>query len=281
MIKITPKEYQTFCKYVYDICGITLAPNQSYLIETRLAPIMKRLECTNFNDFYNKCRADRLKKLEQEIIDAITTNETYFFRDKAPFDLLQHKILPDLIDKRSTRAGTPPTIKIWSAACSFGQEVYSIAITLKELLGSDISKYRISIVGTDISDDAVARSSYGLYNQFEVERGLPPHKLRLYFDQVDKGWRIKDELRAMVSFRKQNLFQSIAALGRFDIIFCRNVAIYFSQPDKVKLYEKLGSALAPDGYLLIGAQESLTGITSLFEPQRYLRSIFYQLKQEK
>ena len=280
MIKITPKEYQTFCKYVYGICGITLAPNQSYLIETRLAPIMKRLECSSFNDFYNKSRADRLKKLEQEIIDAITTNETYFFRDKSPFDLLQHKILPDLIDRRSTRAGMPQTIKIWSAACSFGQEVYSIAITLKELLGSDISKYRISIVGTDISDDAVARSSYGLYNQFEVERGLPPHKLRLYFDQVDKGWRIKDELRAMVSFRKQNLFQSIAALGRFDIIFCRNVAIYFSQPDKVKLYEKLGSALAPDGYLLIGAQESLTGITSLFEPQRYLRSIFYQLQQK-
>jgi chemotaxis protein methyltransferase CheR len=280
MIKITPKEYQTFCKYVYDICGITLAPNQSYLIETRLAPIMKRLECTSFNDFYNKGRADRTKKLEQEIIDAITTNETYFFRDKSPFDLLQHKILPDLIDKRSTRAGIQPTLKIWSAACSFGQEVYSIAITLKELLGSDISKYRISIVGTDISDDAVARSSYGLYNQFEVERGLPPHKLRLYFDQVDKGWRIKDELRAMVSFRKQNLFQSIAALGRFDIIFCRNVAIYFSQPDKVKLYEKLGSALAPDGYLLIGAQESLTGITNIFEPQRHLRSIFYQLQQK-
>lgn len=280
MIKITPKEYQTFCKYVYDICGITLAPNQSYLIETRLAPIMKRLECNSFNDFYNKSRADRLKKLEQEIIDAITTNETYFFRDKSPFDLLQHKILPDLIDRRTTRAGMPPTIKIWSAACSFGQEVYSIAITLKELLGNDISKYRISIVGTDISDDAVARSSYGLYNQFEVERGLPPHKLRLYFDQADKGWRIKDELRAMVSFRKQNLFQSIAALGRFDIIFCRNVAIYFSQPDKVKLYEKLGSALAPDGYLLIGAQESLTGITDKFEPQRYLRSIFYQQKQK-
>ncbi len=280
MIKITPQEYQTFCKYVYEICGITLAPNQSYLIETRLAPMMKRSGCSNFNEFYNKIRADHSKKLEQEIIDAITTNETYFFRDKTPFDLLQYKILPDLIDRRSSRAGIPPALKIWSAACSYGQEVYSIAITLKELLGSDLSKYRVSIVGTDISDDAIARSSYGLYNQFEVERGLPPQKLRLYFDQVDKGWRIKDELRAMVSFRKQNLFQSISALGRFDIIFCRNVAIYFSQPDKVKLYEKLGSALAPDGYLLIGAQESLTGITNLFEPQRYLRSIFYQLQQK-
>ncbi|MEA1923711.1 MAG: CheR family methyltransferase, partial [Pseudomonadota bacterium] len=109
-------------------------------------------------------------------------------------------------------------------------------------------------------------------------RGLPPNKLRLYFDQVDKGWRIKDELRSMVSFRKLNLFQSFAAMGRFDIIFCRNVAIYFSQPDKVKLYEKIGGALAPDGYLLIGAQESLTGITNIFEPQRYMRSIFYGLK---
>ncbi len=278
MIKITPQEYQTYCKYVYDICGITLAANQAYLIETRLAPLIKKLDCKNFGELYNKSKADCLKKLEQEIIDAITTNETYFFRDKSPFELLQHKILPDLIDKRSTRPGVPTTIKIWSAACSFGQEIYSIAITLKELLGSDINNYRISVVGTDISDDAIARSSYGLYNQFEVERGLPPNKLRLYFDQVDKGWRIKDDLRAMVSFRKQNLFQSFTALGHFDIILCRNVAIYFSQPDKVKLYEKIGSALAPDGYLMIGAQESLTGITNLYEPQRYMRSIFYQRK---
>ena len=278
MIKITPQEYQTYCKYIYDICGITLTPNQAYLIETRLAPLIKKLACSSFSELYNKCKADRLKKLEQEIVDAITTNETYFYRDKSPFELLQHKILPDLIDKRSTRPGLPTTIKIWSAACSFGQEVYTIAFTLKELLGKDISNYRISIVGTDISDEAIARSSYGLYNQFEVERGLPPNKLRLYFDQVDKGWRIKDELRSMVSFRKLNLFNSFAALGRFDIIFCRNVAIYFSQPDKVKLYEKIGAALAPDGYLLIGAQESLTGITDIFEPQRYMRSIFYGVK---
>ena len=279
MIKITPQEYQTYCKYIYDICGITLTPNQAYLIETRLAPLIKKQGCANFTELYNKSRADRLKKLEQEIIDAITTNETYFFRDKSPFDLLQHKILPDLIDKRSSRPGLPTTIKIWSAACSFGQEVYTIAITLKELLGRDIANYRISIVGTDISDEAIARSSYGLYNQFEVERGLPPNKLRLYFDQADKGWRINDELRSMVSFRKINLFNSFASLGRFDIIFCRNVAIYFAQPDKVKLYEKIGNALAPDGYLLIGAQESLTGITDVFEPQRHMRSIFYQLKK--
>ena len=278
MIKITPQEYQTYCKYVYDICGITLAPNQAYLIETRLAQLIKKLNCSSFSELYSKSKADRLKKVEQEIIDAITTNETYFFRDKSPFDLLQFKILPDLIDKRSTRTGLPTTIKIWSAACSFGQEVYSIAITLKELIGNDIGNYRISIVGTDISDEAIARSSYGLYNQFEVERGLPPNKLRLYFDQVDKGWRVNDELRSMVSFRKQNLFQSFAALGRFDIILCRNVAIYFSLPDKVKLYEKIGGALASDGYLLIGAQESLTGITNNFEPKRYMRSIFYELK---
>ena len=278
MIKITPQEYQTYCKYVYDICGINLTPNQAYLIETRLAQLIKRLGCSSFSELYNKSKAEGMKKIEQEIIDAITTNETYFFRDKSPFELLQHKILPDLIDKRTTRAGLPTTIKIWSAACSFGQEVYSIAITLKELLGNDISKYRISIVGTDISDEAIARSSYASYNQFEVERGLPPNKLRLYFDQVEKGWRIKDELRSMVSFRKLNLFQSFAAMGRFDIIFCRNVAIYFSQPDKVKLYEKIGGALASDGYLLIGAQESLTGITDIFEPQRYMRSIFYGLK---
>ncbi len=279
MIKITPQEYQDFCKYVYDICGISLAPNQSYLIETRLSQLMKKLDCKSFSELLSRSKSDISRKTEQEIIDAITTNETYFFRDKAPFDLLQFKILPELIDQRTMASGRTKPIKIWSAACSFGQEVYSIAITIKELLGDDLSKYHFSILGTDISDEAIAKASYGLYNQFEVERGLPPNKLRLYFDRQDKGWRVKDDIRAMVSFRKQNLFASFAALGKFDIIFCRNVAIYFSQPDKVKLYEKIAAALAPDGYLLIGAQESLTGITKLFEPRRYLRSIYYQLSQ--
>ena len=281
MIKIAPPEYQTFCKYIYDICGISLAPNQAYLIETRLSQLMKKLDLKSFTELLSRSKADRSRKLEQEIIDAITTNETYFFRDKNPFDLLQFKILPDLIDQRTGPSGNVRPIKIWSAACSFGQEVYSIAIILKELLGDELySKYRFSILGTDISDEAVARASYGFYNQFEVERGLPPNKLRLYFDRHDKGWRIKDELRALVMFRKQNLFSSFAALGRFDIIFCRNVAIYFSPADKIKLYERIAAALAPDGYLLIGAQESLTGITNLFEPKRYLRSIYYQLVQK-
>ncbi|MBN2705667.1 MAG: protein-glutamate O-methyltransferase CheR [Deltaproteobacteria bacterium] len=278
MIKVSPQEYQIFCRYVYDICGINLASNQSYLIETRLAPLLKKLSCNSYTELYNKSRGDRLKKIEQEIIDAITTNETYFFRDKSPFDLLQFKIIPDLIDKRSVRSGPPPSLRIWSAACSFGQEVYSLAITLRELLGNDLGKYRISIVGTDISDEAISRSSYGLYNQFEVERGLSPEKLRLYFNPVDKGWRIRDELRSLVSFRKLNLLQPFTTLGKFDIILCRNVAIYFPLPDKVKLYEKIAASLVPDGYLLIGAQESLTGITNRFESKRYLRSIFYQLK---
>ncbi|MFN2267055.1 MAG: protein-glutamate O-methyltransferase CheR [Desulfonatronovibrio sp.] len=278
-MKITPDELKIIAQYVYNISGIYLDQSKAYLLENRLKPLIAQEKVATYNELYNKARADGSKKIEKAIIDAITTKETLFFRDNAPFELLKHKILPDIIDARSTKthSSIPVKIRIWSAACSTGQEVYSIAIAVKEVI-PDLNKYQVTILGTDISDEAIAKASYGKYNKFEIERGLSRDKLEKYFNKAPDGnWRIKDEIRALTNFRKINLMQPVSILGKFDIIFCRNVAIYFKPDDKKRLFERLGGILQPDGCLLIGSTESLSGITRSFVPKRYMRSIFYQL----
>lgn len=280
MITISPDETKLICKYIQDICGIYLDQSKAYLIETRLKNILEKTGCTSYAELYSKAKSDTSKYFEKEIIDAITTNETLFFRDSGPFELLQHKILPDLIDSRTAEfpSLSPISIRIWSAACSTGQEVYSITMVLKELL-PDISKYRITLLGTDISDSAIAQASYGTYNKFEIERGLTRDKLQKYFNANGQNWKVKDEIRSLVTFKRLNLMLPLSGLGKYDIVFCRNVAIYFSFEDRKKLFDKIAHILEPDGYLIIGSTESLTGVCPRFEPKRYLRSIFYQLKK--
>ncbi len=278
-MKITPDELKIIAQYVYNISGIYLDQSKAYLLENRLKPLIAQENVASYSQLYNKARADGSKKLEKAIIDAITTKETLFFRDNAPFELLKHKILPDIIDARSlkTHSSIPVKIRIWSAACSTGQEVYSIAIAIKEVI-PDLNKYQVTILGTDISDEAIAKASYGKYNKFEIERGLSKDKLDRYFNKdPDGNWRIKDEIRALANFRKINLMQPVSILGKFDIVFCRNVAIYFKPDDKKRLFERIAGVLQPDGCLLIGSTESLSGVTRSFVPKRYLRSIFYQL----
>lgn len=278
MIKITPNEITTVSKYIYDISGIYLDKNKTYLFETRLNSIAEELDCKTYLELHNKAKTDPSKKIERKIIDAISTNETLFFRDKGPFELLKHKLLPEIIDARTSPTSSLKTpIKIWSAAASTGQELYSIAIVIKELL-PDLSKYTIKLLGTDISDNAIAQASYGKYNKFEIERGLPPGQLHKYFSSSGDSWKIKDDIRAMVNFRKMNLMQPFVGLGKYDIIFCRNVAIYFTLPDRKKLFNKIADSLADDGFLIIGSTESLTGVCPRFVPKRHLRSIFYQKK---
>lgn len=277
MIKIAAAELKLISHYIQTISGIYLDQSKSYLFETRLSSIAEKQGCKSYEELHNKARQDPTKKIEKEIIDAITTNETLFFRDKGPFELLQHKILPEIIDSRSSKSALKPRIKIWSAASSTGQELYSIAIIIKELL-KESSKYSFTLSGTDISDAAVTQASYGKYNRFEIERGLDKKYLQKYFTLLGDSWKIKDEIRAMVNFRKLNLMQPFTALGKFDIIFCRNVAIYFTLGDRKKLFNKLADSLADDGYLVIGSTESLTGVCSRFVPKRHLRSIFYQKK---
>ena len=276
MTSITSEEFNVLSKYIYAICGVALDSTKTYLVETRLKSMMQQNACSSYMDLYNKVKADRSGNMEKEVVNAITTNETLFFRDAAPFELFKHKILPDLIDARAkANPGRPVPLRIWSAACSTGQEVYSIAIALREALGN-LNNFQISILGTDISDEAVTRASYGKYNKFEIERGLPSQILNRYFTLMGDGWKIRDEIRAMAVFKKFNLMKPFTGLGRFDVVFCRNVAIYFTPADKKQVFEKIAGVLEPDGSLVIGSTESLTGVTEAFEARRYMRSIFYQ-----
>jgi chemotaxis protein methyltransferase CheR len=278
VIRITSEEIALLSKYIYAITGIDLDQKKAYLFESRLGPLAGEQGFSSYSALYYKAKTD--PALERKIIDAITTKETSFFRDNGPFQLLQHKILPELIDRRTAKSSglLPVPIRIWSAACSTGQEVFSIAMVLKELL-PDMTKYNIKLLGTDISDSAIAQASYGQYNQFEIERGLSRDNLLKYFNPNGGSWKIKDEIRAMASFRRLNLMLPFAGLGRFDIVFCRNVAIYFSLRERKRLFNKILDVIEQDGYLVIGSTESLAGVCSRFEPKRHLRSIFYQLKE--
>lgn len=277
MIKIKPAEFDILSRYILDISGIALTKGKEYLIETRLNSLMEQLGCKSYSELHQKAKHDFKKDIENKVIDAISTNETYFFRDKSPFTLLQHKIIPDLIDKRSkNRMALKPPIRLWSAANSTGQEIYSIAMALDEI-GITPQKYRIKLLGTDISDAAIAHASYGSYNKFEVARGLDRSRLNKYFTQEGDYWKIKDEIRAMAQFKKMNLMKPFVGLGKFDIILCRNVMIYFTEEDRRKIYKNIAKVLESDGYLIIGSTESLANNADLFVSKRYLNSIFYQL----
>jgi len=275
VIKLLPEEHKALAAYIYAICAVSLDQSKSYLIEGRLGRLAEENGCGSFSRLVERAKAEPSRTLERCIIDAITTNETLFFRDTAPFDLLRHKIVPELIDRRAKTGAA--RIRIWSAACSTGQEIYSIAILLKELLG-DPDRYGVRMVGTDISDQAVARASRGLYNVTEIERGLSEPLRNKYFSQTREGWQIRDEIRGMASFKHQNLMGDLSPLGKFDVIFCRNVAIYFTEADKASLFRRLERALEPNGYLVVGAMESLNGTAPQFESKRHLRSVFYQVK---
>lgn len=276
MAKISAEEIKVLARYIYNISGIYLDESKDYLLETRLKPLLGEYGCQDYSELYYKAKSQPGGELEHKIIDAISTNETLFFRDTKPFELLQFKIIPDLIDLKSrVERGQKKTLRFWSAACSTGQEVYSIGITLYEM-GLDMSKYQVTILGTDISEEAVAKASYGKYNRFEIERGMPRNILQKYFTPTGDGWRIKDSVRMLANFKKMNLMEPFYGIGPFDVVFCRNVAIYFSNQDKRKLFQKIGRVLEKYGYLIIGGSESLSGIAPQFESKNYLRGVYYQ-----
>ena len=278
MLKINDSELAVISKYVYELSGIVLDNSKSYLVESRLGPIAEELQCSNYSELYYKAKSDQSKRISTRLIDAITTNETLFFRDNNPFQLLRHKLIPDHIDRiMENKNGSLPSIKIWSAACSTGQEVYSIAIILKELLG-DFNKWKISLTGTDISDSAIAQASYGKYNKTEISRGLQPDQELKYFIPNGTSSRIKDEIRYIANFKKLNLLEPFNIVGKFDIILCRNVAIYFKPENRKNLFERLSQQLNPNGALIIGSTESLFGVTDIYERKQYMNSTFYTLK---
>ncbi len=280
MSKLDQNEFRYWAKYICEISGISLESSKTYLIESRLLPLLKEYDCMAFRDLYQKSRNDATGEIEKRIVDQITTNETSFFRDNHHFEMLKYKIIPDIINRQMQQAysGDPPSIRIWSAGCSTGQEVYSIAISVQEILDNP-KDYNLSVLGTDISGAVISKASSGTYNQMEMERGLPHVALKKYFFQKRNTWKIKDEILELVTFKKVNLFKSFSELGKFDVIFCRNVAIYFQMDDRKKLFQNIEKALAKDGILVIGSTETLTGIAPQYEPRRYLKSVYYQLRK--
>lgn len=278
MNKINSDEFNIVAGYIYDISGIYLDPSKTYLIETRLNHLLKETGAYSYHELCNKAKSDSTRILERKIIDAITTGETMFFRDNSPFELLKTIILPELCKRKSSQQTSfPPSLKIWSAGCSTGQEIYSISIVLYEYLINSM-KYNIQLLGTDISDNAISAASSAEYSQIIVERGLPRQMLDKYFIQNGQKWKIRDHIRARCSFRKHNLMNSFQGLGCFDIVFCRNVAIYFQPEDRIKLFNKLADIIEPGGYLIIGSSESITGINSRFQPLSHSNMIYYRLK---
>ena len=249
--------------------GLVLAPEKQYLAESRLLPLVRRHGMETLDELVATLKARSAPALVSEVVDAMTTNETLFFRDKVPFEHLRDVILPSLIAARAREK----RIRIWCAAASTGQEPYSIAMTVKEM-GAVLADYRVEIVATDLVGDVLERAKAGTYSQFEVQRGLPIQMLMKYFTQTGETWQIAPELQRMVHFRTLNLLNDFSPLGRFDLVFCRNVLIYFDQPCKIRVLERLAQQMPDDGFLVLGAAETVVGLTEAFKPMPERRGLY-------
>ncbi len=274
-MKATADDVQFVARLVEELCGIIIDSGKEYLIESRLAELARAEECASYSELCHKARHGGNPLLQHRIIDSITTQETLFFRDDSPFQALQNKILPDIIDAKANTAWSK-RLRIWSAASSTGQEAYSIAMTLRETI-FDIDKWDVMIHATDISPAAIAKASLGRYEKFEIERGMKPEWLSKYFaSEPNNKWRVKDHIRGMVSFQRRNLLEPFIDVGFFDVIFCRNVAIYFNPGPRKDLFQRIAKQLSQDGYLIVGSSESLLDVGPEFQPQYHCRTTFYQ-----
>jgi chemotaxis protein methyltransferase CheR len=255
---MTPLDYEYLQKLLKDRSGLMLSADKKYLLESRLLPLARKVGVPGISELVVKMRAGG-EALIHDVVEAMTTNETFFFRDKTPFDHFKETVVPGLVRARAGRR----SLRIWCAAASTGQEPYSLAMILKEM-GAALQGWRIEIVGTDLSPEVLEKSRSGLYTQFEVQRGLPIQLLVRHFTQVGAMWQLNADTKALVQFRQFNLLQDFAALGKFDVIFCRNVLIYFDQATKTDILNRLMKANEPDGYLFLGAAETVVGLTDRY-----------------
>jgi chemotaxis protein methyltransferase CheR len=272
---VTPLDYEYLRKLLRERSGLVLAPEKQYLIESRLMPVARRASCASITDLVRRLREPDSEPLKAEITEAMTINESFFFRDKIPFDRFRDTVLPALL---SARAHTK-RFRIWCAAASTGQEPYSLAMMLKSVQ-EKFSGWRIEILATDISHDVLEKARAGIYSQFEVQRGLPIQMLMQHFEQVGEQWRLSEAIRKMVQFRQLNLLADFAALGTFDVVFCRNVLIYFDQATKTGVLERIYRQLAPDGFLLMGAAETVVGLTDIFVPLAEKRGLYVRAEPQ-
>lgn len=263
--------FQFIAGIVKQRSGGVLGPDQAYMLDTRLAPLLKRENLASLDSLALKLRAAGSDKLAQEVAELLTTNESHFFRDGKPFDHLK-ELLPVLHKARAP--GLP--IRIWSAACSTGQEAYSIAILIAEAqdLDASMKSRRFEIIGTDLTRAVLDRAKEASFTQFEVQRGLPVRMLMKHFKQIEGRWQASDRLRAFTRFEQANLLQDVARFGRFDVVFCRNVLIYFDLPTKSRVLNGIAAQLAPDGALYLGAAETALGITDRVEPLLGQRAVY-------
>jgi len=272
--ELDEKSYHDFKTFLEQQCGIVLGANKQYLVKSRLAPLMGKFDIGSIGELVKRTLLPVERQLRAAVIDAMTTNETLWFRDDYPFKLLQNKLLPEFADRK-----TP--IKIWSAASSSGQEPYSIAMSVLEYQKRNPSAFMrgVQVVGTDISTTMLDHCKYGHYDSLALARGLSAERKHEFFENGDNGMlKVKDTVKKMVSFRPLNLLNSYSLMGRFDIVFCRNVLIYFSPEIKAQIISQIHGALNKGGYLFLGASESLSGLSDDFDMLRCNPGIVYQKK---
>lgn len=262
-------DFAYLCKLLFDRTGLVLGADKVYLAEGRLGPVSRKYNLSGLDALVARLRLGTDAALLNDVVDAMMTNESFFFRDIKPFDQFRDIVLPRLLQNRAARK----QIRIWSAACSTGQEPYTLAMMLREM-AAKLQGWRIDIVATDISSEALDRAKSGLYTQFEVQRGLPIQLLIKYFKQIGDRWQITPELRSAIDFRPFNLMQDPAILGVFDVVFCRNVLIYFNQQTKGEVLGRICRTMAPDGYLYLGGAETVLGVCDQFAPLAGQRGIY-------
>lgn len=269
---ISPAEYNQFKQKLEQYSGIMLGDNKEYLITSRLRRLLESENLANLTELV--AGMDRNLKLKELVVDAMTTNETLWFRDDHPFKIFREKLLPEL-------ANSNRPLKIWSAACSTGQEPYSLSIIIEEFKKANpgVLKNDIKIVATDISPSALAIAKEGVYPQLALKRGMGDVHLRQYFtQQADDEWKINDDIRRRIEFKNLNLQANYSMLGKFDLVFCRNVLIYFSADFKQDILKRIHGTLNPNGYLFVGASESVNNLNDFYKMEQFNPGIAYQAK---
>ncbi len=273
-----PASFEILSGLLYAGSGLVIGPEKLYLLENRLGPILKKHSIAGLDALADQLRpgkpsASSTGALALDVIEAMTTNESFFFRDEKPFTHFRTHALPRLLAARPGNAH----LRIWSAAASSGQEAYSLAMILAEAKAS-LGTRTCEIIGTDIAREQITRAQEGLYSQFEVQRGLPMQNLVKYFRKDGTNWRVNEAIRAMVQFRLWNLLSDMRALGQFDVVFCRNVLIYFDQPTKARVFETIARQMPPDGLLYLGGAETVLGITDAFAAVPGERGVYERTK---
>jgi chemotaxis protein methyltransferase CheR len=267
---VTPLDYDYVRKLLRERSGLVLSADKQYLVESRLLPVARRAGMAGLPELVQELRRGSIaERLVVEVVEAMTTNESFFFRDKAPFEQFRQAIMPELLAARAASK----RFRIWCAAASTGQEPYSLAMSLKEM-GSALAGWRVEIIATDLSGDVLEKARAGIYSQFEVQRGLPIQLLVKYFSQIGDTWQIAPEIRAMVQYRPLNLLADFTHLGTFDVVFCRNVLIYFDQETKTGVLDRIARITDRNGYLVLGAAETVVGLTDSFKPVPDKRGLY-------